>query len=656
MQSSNAIGKRTSYSPISQHKSYLRYNDGFKENISTSIRFSLSNFKEKMDAKTFGSAISPFKSDILSLLKGVKDEYINFFEFGLTNYIENRKDKLSLTNTFLFPDKKVNFYEVYFPLSLTVGKSDGIIDSDKLLSNLFIKTNVAGIFGVAGSGKTMLMKHIFLQCYSNTFKIPIYIELRDFNSNGFSFSEYIYKIVLDNKLKPNTRILDRALQGGRFLFVLDGFDEINFEIKEKLIREIDEFIDINTSNFFLFSSRPGTTLENFPRLKTFNVNALRKIEINSFIEVQLKSLNDTELIIKLKDTIDDISSSYYVEYLSSPLLLSMYILTYKNYPELPRSKNKFYWNVFDTLCTKHDSITKKGGYLHQRKSKIQNEDFEAILKAFCYISLFECKYNFDKEYIVNKLKFVRDRLRISFDIEDLLYDLKVSISILIEEGMLYKFPHRTMQDYFAALFIKDLNDVAKKEVYAEKIKAKLIISSNLSFLELCQELDIEAYYEFFLLPNMEEFCEKFRKSENEDNICNIFKDAMEQYEFEYHEDEETYSLLSVTRSDSFFCEFISLFDMDYLDICFIHLSIWNSHKDSILYKLQDLGYLEYTTEKDVFLLRVNRIPAGYIWEFINFFDIRMNIEEFYKFMVEKEKYLKEEIDTLKKNKLSIWNF
>jgi hypothetical protein len=198
-----------------------------------------------MDPKTVAGAVAPFKSDIINILKGVKDEYINFFEASVTKYIEDRKNKLSHTNTFLFPDEKVRFYDVYYPLSLTIRESEKKINSDNLLQHLFSKSNVASIFGIAGSGKTMLMKHCFLQCYQTLYKIPIYIELRDFNINGFSFSEFIYKTILENKLKPNTRILNRALLSGKFIFILDGFDEINFEIKDRLVAELESFIYIN---------------------------------------------------------------------------------------------------------------------------------------------------------------------------------------------------------------------------------------------------------------------------------------------------------------------------------------------------------------------------------------------------------------------------
>lgn len=124
------------------------------------------------------------------------------------------------------------------------------------------------------------------------------------------------------------------------------------------------------------------------RFQNYYVNELDDTEIKQFIQKQLSIVSESDLSMKIIEVIDKPESQAYKEYLRSPLLLSMFILTFKQFPDLPKSKNKFYYNVFDTLITKHDSLSKRGGFQHERMTGLQNEDIEIILKWFSYLTLF----------------------------------------------------------------------------------------------------------------------------------------------------------------------------------------------------------------------------------------------------------------------------
>lgn len=75
-----------------------------------------------MDLATGGEAakiVAPFKSDLIKLLKGVKDEWVNMFEEGVSQFIDDRKKKISYTNTFISTHTKVEFIKTYFPLTIS---------------------------------------------------------------------------------------------------------------------------------------------------------------------------------------------------------------------------------------------------------------------------------------------------------------------------------------------------------------------------------------------------------------------------------------------------------------------------------------------------------------------------------------------------------
>lgn len=477
-----------------------------------------------IDSKLLGAS-SAFKKMFDDVFRYVGDEVKDMFRIGLSEYIDDKYSKVSQIKTFIFKEKR-QFNDIYFPLTLSNSKNR--FSSDQMFNFLFKDSNTCAFIGGAGSGKTMLMKYAFLTNCITWERIPIYIEFRDLNNFDINFLDYVYKTVLNNKINPSTKILNRALDEGRFIFILDGYDEISFNKLEKISLEIEQFIDQYPQNRFLFSSRPGTNIESFPRLIYYNVNPLSRSEVDSFVERQLRGTEDEDIINSLKDTISKPENKAYLGYVTNPLLLSMFILTYKVFPELPKSRSKFYWNVFDTLCTRHDSTTKKGAYSHEKKTKLQSEDFESILKIFCFYSLSQNIFSFSRDYLYSTLLDIKNDYGYTYVVDDLIYDLVVSISILTEDGLEYKFPHRTLQDYFAILFIKGQKDEIKKEILAvDDVSSRFQfgILTNKELFNLFLEMDKIAFLEYFVIPRLKEFSDKYSIGDLRTKTVNLIIDA-----------------------------------------------------------------------------------------------------------------------------------
>ncbi|SDY64693.1 NACHT domain-containing protein [Hymenobacter psychrophilus] len=468
--------------------------------------------------------LSAFKSPILETMKGAKDEVSFFFDNGVATYIDNLIDKIKYTKTFLHRSEDVYFYDTYFPVTLTrkLKNNDSIEMPSHEPFELFKLKRFISVIGNAGSGKTMFMKQCFLSALESKKQIPILIELRNISREEISITDYIYKHVLNNKLSPSQRILERILEKGKFLFLLDGFDEIFSNNKAKIIEDIENFVDKYNKNYFLITSRPGANAESIPRFLSYYVSPLSENEISRFVHVQLR--DDAELEKRVQATVAAPESKDYKSYLSSPLLLSMFILTYNLYPELPKSKSKFYWNVFDTLCTKHDSYTKKGGFLHERKSGLQHEELENVLKWLAYVSLFEGKYTFDEEYLVDKLKNIREKLKLNYNIKAIIDDFVVSISIIILDGFEYKFPHKSLQEYLAALLVREQSEEAKTKVYYERFASieNKGTGGNENLWSICIELDKYSFYNNFFIKHLSNFLIEIKKGGEKNIVKNFF--------------------------------------------------------------------------------------------------------------------------------------
>ena len=432
------------------------------------------------------------------------DEIKQALREDIIKYIGNFSEKFSKIKTFLFNDR-IPFYSVYFPLSLKANNST--INVPDMPDSLFVKNNYLTILGHAGCGKTMILRHLFLSACEKSSKLPIVVELRKLKEYNGDLKDYISEKVFNFNLSQNAHIYQRMLNSGDFMFLFDGYDEISLGQKESITRNLEDFVDLYPQNYYLLTSRPGAGAENLERFENFFVKGLSEPQVLEFIDKQL-SIDNTdenkELSAKIKEVLAEAKGTAYMKYMSSPLLLSMFILTFNEHPELPQKKSSFYYNVFDTLHSKHDAKSKAGGYQHEKKTRLSEDDIRKVLEAYCFVSYLQSVFEFSPQYIHTTITKILKPLNLNFDIDDLIYDLSVSVSLWVQDGMSYIFPHRSLQEFFAASYIANSREDLKAKIYGERlIKINNVESQN--FWELCEELDGSCFTQYFLIPCMEEY-------------------------------------------------------------------------------------------------------------------------------------------------------
>lgn len=304
------------------------------------------------------------------------------------------------------------------------------------------------------------------------------------------------------------------------MFLLDGYDEIFSNKKQQINSQIELFVDSYSQNRFLITTRPGSGIEGFPRFYDFRVNSLEDKDVEGFISKIVDAGERKDRIIKI---IKDPKNKNYFEYLRNPLLLSMFILAFENHPEIPQRKSAFYRNVFDTLYSRHDGIT-KNSFPREKITKLQRDDFEYLLTIFSYLTLIEGRYSFTQEYLSDTLAKVKNSTTYNFVIEDIIYDLRTSISILILDGFEYSFPHRSMQEYFTALFVNRLPTEKKNKAYSNLSKALQESTTDYSFnfWSLCYELDETVFVSNFLIPQLKKIYKKLENKEGRELLDEYF--------------------------------------------------------------------------------------------------------------------------------------
>ena len=127
-------------------------------------------------------------------------------------------------------------------------------------------------------------------------------------------------------------------------------------------------------------------------------------------------------------------------------------------------------------------------------SSLAEDDFRRLFSSFCLVSYLDKKTAFErgfaKKYAVAASKL--DRAKV--DPDDFVRDLADSISILVREGDVYSFLHRSFQEYFSAVFLAE-RQIPKMEEFFLPIVAR---NETDSVIALLREMNNEAFENKYL--------------------------------------------------------------------------------------------------------------------------------------------------------------
>lgn len=411
----------------------------------------------------------------------VKDFFVDLensvdLEYGTAyeKYLQNTMNKYSRIKTIIYrrvPQDLYTFYEC-----VGVECDNEIIDT-KNASNIFSKYNKVIITGTGGIGKSIMLKHIFLNSIQTTNNIPIFIELRSFNSydiKDISLKNMIYKALTDNGFSIEMKYFETSLDKGGYTILLDGFDEINRDLSNKISSEIKSFSDKYKNNNYIVSSRPSeefigwndfVEMSALPLTKEQALSLIRKLDFDKTVKETFYKELDDNLFDK------------YESFASNPLLLNIMLLTFNNHASIPDKLNDFYEQAFSTLYNMHDAT--KDSYVRDIRTKLGCEDFKLIFSYLCFKSYFNDEYEFSEHKLRDYISKAKEKYpSMLFSIDDYIEDLTQSVCMLVKEGLTYRFSHRSFQEYFAALYTCKLTDDIQSRLLTNWIKESDIFTDS----------------------------------------------------------------------------------------------------------------------------------------------------------------------------------
>ena len=385
-----------------------------------------------------------------------------FLEIGFADFLATSYQHCKYFKTILDASDRLDINEKYLSISLQIGRHGNVIADDDLIELIFAdQEQYAIITGLAGSGKSMLLKYFVARSYNaGVSRIPIFIELRDLDETGiYDLTAFIRSRCSSADEQESISHLDFSLKNGAFILVLDGFDELKRSSQEKIQTEIMRLARRYPKLPFLLSSRPDDRFASWNAFQVYHVTALDEQQVRRLVGTLNYDENlKRRFLIALDQRLFETHSSF----LAFPLLVIIMLLTYEEFAEIPARMHQFYGRAFDTLLHRHD--TRKKQFRREFMSGMEKEDFRVAFAAFCGISYKQSKISFSLDDAIaisqRALKFLqttRPRDTKMPDPESFVSDLQNAVCILQPDGLKLTFVHRSFQEYFAAAFVSFLS-------------------------------------------------------------------------------------------------------------------------------------------------------------------------------------------------------
>ena len=451
---------------------------GKKSSCMIDVNILDSGVTERTEAIGFQMPQKAFIPDISPEIKSEKDYFIVEIERNKTPrhrfeaYLHAMQNKYNTIKTLLYSDAPRPFYDFYvcndvhFSIRLS-NRTYQVRRIQNATADLLEDcSNYLLLTGSGGLGKSMMMRHLLLdsvQRYYELQRLPIFVSLKDYSDEYTELTPFIYDTFKNLDKTQSYDTLTEILDSGKGLLLFDGLDEINSGNRDKFEHNFEMFVDRYPHNLFIVSTRPTGTLTGIKRFAELRLEPFSKEQALELID-KLDFRPDLPRIKeKFRQDLDEKLFYTHRGFTTNPLLLTIMLMTFEQFAEVPSKMHIFYHEAYTVLSQKHDAS--KGGFKRLLETGVAANRFSDYFAEFCARTYRDEKYEFTErefDYYYSKLYEPRKDNNNATS-EQFCHDLVSNLCLMFYDDA-YRFTHRSFQEYFCALYFSK-----QKDKYLSKI-------------------------------------------------------------------------------------------------------------------------------------------------------------------------------------------
>ena len=280
------------------------------------------------------------KDIVKSTAKFAQKEYKKLlidFEGGFGTFLDRNHRRLSRIKTLLNPSTPVSLEATYVAPNL---RCDDKLYTEEQFLSLLPENRFAVITGIGGSGKSVFLKHLYVRFYQEKLgRIPFFVELRNIKPEVTLIDHMFGQLSAVAETAFDNELFRYAMKSGKFVFLLDGFDEIDTSSREELAKQILQLSYEFSENAIVLTSRPDGPFDSWDEFVVMKMEPFNKKQVLSLISrMRYDKTVKNDFARRVRETI----FQSHANYLSNPLLATLMLLTFDQGAEIPTRMHVFF--------------------------------------------------------------------------------------------------------------------------------------------------------------------------------------------------------------------------------------------------------------------------------------------------------------------------